>query len=110
MELYGWARVFSLILQGLYGALRVLVCVFVHFIWTLRSSTGARVCFRHSSFWTQKRSNKNKPGTFANNAKVSSTICESPGCLTVLLACWVGEKVRYGRYAGVGAECVRIQY
>ena len=34
------------ILQRLYGALQVLVCVFVHFTRTLRSSTGARVCFR----------------------------------------------------------------
>ena len=46
-ELYGCSRVFSCILQGLHGALRVLASVFVHFSRTLRSGTGARVCFLH---------------------------------------------------------------
>ena len=45
-ELYGCSCLFSCILLGFYGAVRVLVCVFVHFTNTLRSSTGARVCFR----------------------------------------------------------------
>ncbi len=44
-ELCGCSYVFSCIFQRLYRALQVVACVFVHFTRTLRSSTGARVCF-----------------------------------------------------------------
>ena len=45
--LYECLRVCLAILQGLYGALRVLVCVFAHFTRALRSSTGAYLRFGH---------------------------------------------------------------
>ena len=45
MQLYGWACVFSLILQGLYAALRLALCIFIHITRALGSSTVGLVCF-----------------------------------------------------------------
>ena len=42
-ELYGWASVFSLILEGFYGALLQAPCISIDFTRVLRSSTGELV-------------------------------------------------------------------
>ena len=42
-ELYGWACVFSLIAQGVYGALRLALCISIDFTRVLRVSTGGLV-------------------------------------------------------------------